>query len=251
MEEPGWAELESNQPMSRLVLVRHAQASFGSADYDRLSPMGEEQARRLGAHWASQHMVFDQVYVGPRRRHRGTAELVGVGMVQGGLPWPDAVALPELDEYAGLEVFRASGPQFAKTDVNPATLAAGLPYPPAGSSAELLKRFQEIMGRWVRGELRVPGVETWQEFRGRARRGLEKILAGGARGRHIAVFTSTGPVAAALDLAFDLNDERMLETSWQLRNTAVSEFVFSAPRFSLRMFNALPHLTAAEWITHI
>ena len=58
-------------------------------------------------------------------------------------------------------------------------------------------------------------------------------------------------LAAALDRSFNLDDERMLEMSWQLRNTAVSEFVFSAPRFSLSMFNALPHLTTAELITHI
>jgi hypothetical protein len=39
--------------------------------------------------------------------------------------------------------------------------------------------------------------------------------------------------------------------SWQVRNTAVSEFVFSAPRFSLNVFNALPHLITPELITHI
>ena len=237
--------------MSRLILVRHAQASFGSADYDQLSAVGEEQARRLGAHWATQAKVFDQVFVGPRRRHQRTAELVGAALALGGLPWPDVVSLPELDEYAGLEVFRASLPQLVKNGFDPATLAAGLHHPPAASSTELLKMFQGIMASWVRGELSVPGVETWKEFRSRARRGLEKMLEGAARGRQIAVFTSTGPVAAALDLAFNLDDDRMLEASWQLRNTAVSEFVFSTPRFSLNIFNALPHLTTAELITHI
>jgi broad specificity phosphatase PhoE len=237
--------------MSRLILVRHAQASFGSADYDQLSPVGEEQARRLGAHWATQEKVFDQVFIGPRRRHQRTAELVGAALVHSGLPWPEAVSLPELDEYAGLEVFRASLPQLAKNGFDPATLAAVVHHPPAASSTELLKVFQGIMARWVRGELAVPGVETWKEFRIRARRGLEKMLDGSARGRQIAAFTSTGPVAAALDLSFNLDDERMLEMSWQLRNTAVSEFVFSEPRFSLNIFNALPHLTTTELITHI
>jgi len=237
--------------MSRLILVRHAQASFGSADYDQLSPVGEEQARRLGAHWAAQEMVFDQVFVGPRRRHQRTAEFVGAALAKRGLRWPEAVSLPELDEYAGLEVFRASLPQLVKNGFDPATLAAGVHHPPAASSTELLKVFQGIMTRWVRGELSVPGVETWKEFRIRARRGLEKMLDGTAHGRQIAVFTSTGPVAAALDLSFNLDDERMLEMSWQLRNTAVSEFVFSTPRFSLNIFNALPHLTTVDLITHI
>ena len=31
--------------MSRILLVRHGQASFGAADYDNLSPTGHEQSR--------------------------------------------------------------------------------------------------------------------------------------------------------------------------------------------------------------
>ena len=226
--------------MSRLILVRHAQASFGSAEYDQLSPLGEEQARRLGAHWAAQGILFDQVFVGPKRRHQHTAELVGKAITQAGLTWPKPVALPELDEYAGLEVFRAALPELAKAGFDPVKFPA-----------ELLKTFQDCMARWVRGELSVPDVETWQEFRVRAQRGLEKLLEGSTPGRRIAVFTSTGPVAAALDRALGLSDERMIEASWQLRNTSVSEFLFSTPRFSLSMFNAVPHLTGADLITHI
>jgi len=77
------------------------------------------------------------------------------------------------------------------------------------------------------------------------------MVEGTAHGLRILAFTSTGPVAAAVDRAFNLDDERMLEVSWQLRNTAVSEFVFSNPRFSLNTFNALPHLAAPELITLI
>ena len=34
--------------MSLVYLVRHAQASFGARDYDRLSELGRQQARWLG-----------------------------------------------------------------------------------------------------------------------------------------------------------------------------------------------------------
>ena len=37
--------------MSVLLLVRHGQASWGSADYDVLSDRGHEQSRLLGRHW--------------------------------------------------------------------------------------------------------------------------------------------------------------------------------------------------------
>ncbi len=39
--------------MSEIVLIRHAQASFEAADYDRLSPRGEVQAAKLGAWMAA------------------------------------------------------------------------------------------------------------------------------------------------------------------------------------------------------
>ena len=35
--------------MGQILLVRHGQASWGAADYDVLSPLGERQAAALGA----------------------------------------------------------------------------------------------------------------------------------------------------------------------------------------------------------
>lgn len=239
--------------MSRLFLVRHAQASFGGADYDRLSSVGEEQARRLGIYWAQRRMAFDGVFIGPRRRHSRTAEIIGAILSASGLPWPEPVVLPEADEYAGLEVFHHALPRLPSQDLAllkriETTIRAGAEPKP---SAELLGLFQRVIGKWVRGEVEVPGVESWQEFRARARRGLETMIAAGGDGRQLVVFTSTGPVAAAMDLAFDLDDERLMEVSWQVRNTAVSEFLFSMPRFSLSVFNTLPHLSEDELITRI
>ena len=236
--------------MSRLFMVRHAQASFGGPDYDVLSPVGEEQARRLGLHWAEQRMTFDKVFTGPRRRHQQTAELVGASLRKHGLPWPEMIALPEIDEYAGLDVFRLGLPMLAgrETAVREMLNQKG---DLTKAPVEMLKLFQDVMARWVRGELDVPGVETWREFRARARRGLNTLLAAGSAGGQVAVFTSTGPVAAALDLAFGLDDLRFIETSWQVRNTAVSEFLFAPERFSLSIFNALPHLPPGQLVTYI
>ena len=35
--------------MTSIYLIRHGQASFGKAEYDCLSELGEQQARHLGA----------------------------------------------------------------------------------------------------------------------------------------------------------------------------------------------------------
>ena len=62
--------------MSLLVVVRHGQASFDAEDYDQLSGRGVDQARLLGAYWAGLKLTFDQVYLGPRRRHQQTLDAV-------------------------------------------------------------------------------------------------------------------------------------------------------------------------------
>ncbi len=59
--------------MATLLLIRHGQASYGQADYDRLSPQGEEQARALGRYLADAKL--DAIYAGPLRRQVQTATL--------------------------------------------------------------------------------------------------------------------------------------------------------------------------------
>ena len=83
--------------MSTLWVVRHGQASFFEDDYDRLSALGEEQARRLGALWAKRELKFDQVYCGPRVRHVETARLAGEQLSAAGIPWPESHTSPDFD----------------------------------------------------------------------------------------------------------------------------------------------------------
>jgi len=60
--------------MGQILLVRHGQASFGSANYDQLSELGYEQARLLGQWYANSHQPFHKVVTGGMARHRQTAD---------------------------------------------------------------------------------------------------------------------------------------------------------------------------------
>ncbi|MEO8161748.1 MAG: histidine phosphatase family protein, partial [Arenimonas sp.] len=83
-----------------LLLVRHGQASAGSADYDRLSERGIEQCRRLG-HWlAATGHEFDALVMGGMRRHAQSAAAIAEGYAHGSAA---ALPLPELDR--GLDEF--------------------------------------------------------------------------------------------------------------------------------------------------
>eukprot|EP01041_Mallomonas_annulata_P017263 gene17263-35647_t len=88
--------------MGTLYLVRHGQASFGAADYDQLSPMGEQQSVRLGEYFKHKGLVFDHVLSGTLRRHQQTLASINRGMDTelAALAWP---GLNEYDSHALIE----------------------------------------------------------------------------------------------------------------------------------------------------
>lgn len=62
--------------MAELYLIRHAQASFGTADHDRLSPLGCRQAEVLGEYLRDCAIQFDAAYSGEMERQLMTAKVV-------------------------------------------------------------------------------------------------------------------------------------------------------------------------------
>ena len=60
--------------MSEIIFVRHGQASFGKASYDKLSELGLEQVQHLARYWSDLGETFDQIYVGSLRRQKETAK---------------------------------------------------------------------------------------------------------------------------------------------------------------------------------
>src|SRR5215475_10141502 len=70
---PGWVGARLRL-MGVLLLVRHGQASLGTADYDRLSDVGRRQAQVTGARLARTDLTVDRVICGGLTRQRDTAE---------------------------------------------------------------------------------------------------------------------------------------------------------------------------------
>ena len=67
--------------MSYITLVRHGQANTearNEADYDKLSDLGHQQARWLGAHLNETGAHYPRVYCGTLVRHVETASSMGL-----------------------------------------------------------------------------------------------------------------------------------------------------------------------------
>jgi len=94
--------------MSTITLIRHGQASFGKSDYDQLSDIGYDQARRLGVALAEREESIDTVFIGGMLRHRQTAETCLESM---GLDLPLQV-LPNFSEFNHEHILEKSEPRY-------------------------------------------------------------------------------------------------------------------------------------------
>ena len=238
--------------MGRLILVRHAQASFLSADYDRLSPVGERQARLLGEYWAQRSVSFDRIFSGPRTRQKDTAKIAGAAYSSGDVEFPEPMVMEEFDEYDGERVLRTALPRLVETSSSIRELhEAFLQSPGPGEKRKSFQKlFEVVIGKWVDGEVMVPGTESWPDFCARVHRGLAKVVSGATSNEQMAIFSSGGPIAVAMQRALNLSPRDTLRTSWMSRNCSYSEFLFSADRFTLSTFNAFPYLDDSELWTY-
>jgi broad specificity phosphatase PhoE len=238
--------------MGVVFLVRHAQASYLEPNYDKLSKLGEAQARLLGEYWARHKIVFDRVCTGPCIRQRDTLVLVSAEYRKAGMQFPGLLELREFDEYQGEAVLERSLPELLESDQNIRDLHSS--FQSASGSIERRaasqKLFEAVVGKWVRGTICPPGVETWAEFCTRVNSGITKFLSAGSRGEKTVIFTSGGPIAVAMQRALQLSAENALSVSWMSRNSSWSEFLYSRERFTLSSFNSHPHLDDPAMLTH-
>ena len=244
--------------MGNLLLVRHGQASFFDANYDRLSTLGETQARLLGGCWARRGLAVSRVFTGPRVRQQRTAELAGEAFALAGGAWPVPLVIEELDEMRIEPLFREHLPEISARHPNLRSLGDALLAADGDEArARIFARlFEGVVSLWMKGQLTAEGVEAWSDFRNRVRRSLGQLCGGpnegldrAARGERVAVFTSAGPIAAALQLALGLDDEKAMDLAWRVRNSSVTELLFSGDRLSLATFNELPHLDDPALVT--
>ncbi|HEY6844807.1 MAG TPA: histidine phosphatase family protein [Terracidiphilus sp.] len=238
--------------MGSLLIVRHAQASFLADNYDRLSAIGEAQSRVLGESWAARNLLFDRIFAGPRVRHTDTVKFVSLAYQNFGRDFPAAEVLPEFDEYPAEAVLEHGIPILLETDQRVRDLhAAFLHAVEADERRAAFQRFYEVVVmEWVRGALPVKNVETWLEFCSRVNEGIDKVLSASGRAKRVAIFTSGGPTAVALQRALHISPERTMQSSWMSRNSSWSEFLFSGTKFTLSSFNCYGHITEPAHLTY-
>lgn len=222
-------------------LVRHGQASFGAADYDQLSPLGQRQCLALGRWYAGRGQRFSAVLCGTLKRQQQSLQalLAGLGpeLAQGLQP----EAWPALNEYDSEALVRTLHP-------------GPLPRPDTPDAVRAhFRLLRQALQAWTAGDLTPAGMPTHAHWRQGIVGVLEQVRARGDG--EVLLVSSGGPIAVATAAALGLGlpDAAWIELNLRLRNSALTELSFTRSRHGLHSFNTLPHLAApelADWATY-
>jgi broad specificity phosphatase PhoE len=224
--------------MTTILLIRHGQASFGSDDYDRLSPIGFEQAALVGKALHNEARLPDHAWAGTLRRQIETARtaLAASDTTEAAADIERHRSDASFNEYS-TNIVWAYQPFLAERD---ATFKD-----PEGAWRHDRKLFQQALSQAL--ELWTDGVdcgalESWESFSGRVGAGLTNAVAGRGFDETIAIFTSGGVIATSVGRILGLAPMRSLALSWRIYNASISEIHYGRSGFTLIGFNNVSHL---------
>ena len=225
------------EALSQLVLVRHGQATPFDTDTDRLSALGENQARAVGEALAEQGLEPTRVLSGPLSRQLDTARLATQP------EWPEPELDARLAEYDGDGLLRVLAPLLAAREPGFDALLRDLE---AGRDlSDRNRRLQKLLERlaeaWRTGEVTHPDVEPWPDFRARVRAWLRDLLAGPS-GETVLAFTSGGVIGLTVAGVLEAPERAALALNWRVKNASLTRLTFGGGRISLDSFNETAHL---------
>ncbi|TAP37342.1 histidine phosphatase family protein [Alteromonas sp. KUL49] len=216
--------------MTDIYLVRHGQASFGKANYDKLSDLGVQQAQWLGKYFRERDVVFDALYRGDMVRHQETAD----GIKEGLDYLPEPTVSSELNEFNFQAVARAYLALHPEDQV-----AEGAP------PADYYRLLKKAMLAWAKNELDTNQLdETWAEFENRTLNMLTTLQSSGAR--KALVVTSGGAIAMMLKHILGYDAPMVINMNLQIRNASFSQCFANAKGVHLNSFNSVPHLDVID-----
>ncbi|MEM9551550.1 MAG: histidine phosphatase family protein [Pseudomonadota bacterium] len=208
--------------MAELVVVRHAQASFGAANYDQLSVLGHRQSELAGAALRVMGWEPDRLVTGTLVRQKETLRAMGYDVA------------PE--EHSGFN-------EYDFHDLLRVRFGGQVPDPVMQDRKTHFRTLRDTILDWQAGGL-TSARESFAEFT--ARVAAARDFACDTAARRVLVISSGGPIGQLVARALDAPAAQMMALNLQVRNTSITRFIFSGDRFYLNEFNALPHLSDAK-----
>ena len=203
--------------MAELLVIRHGQASFGAENYDVLSDLGRAQARAAGDWLRMIGWTPDRVITGTLNRQIDTATEMGFD--------------PAREEHEGLN-------EYDFGNLLDARFQGAVPYMVKGDRKAHFRTLRETVFAWQRDEIENPS-ETWEQFVDRV--DAARAMAVDTDAKRVLVISSGGVIGQMTAASLHAPAQHMMNLNLQIKNAAMTRFMFSGTLFSLNEFNATPH----------
>ena len=213
--------------MGKLYLIRHAQASFGAENYDKLSELGHEQSIALGKALSEQGTEPDVWVLGDMHRHLETVQGISEGM---------GISNPTPLIHSGLNEFDFTGL------LNARYVGQHAPENMHGDRKTHFRILRQTVLAWQQGEIENP-PETWEAFVNRIEAARKFIVK--QEGQNILALSSGGAIGQMVAATLQTPAEQQIKLQLQIKNCSVTQFIFTSSAFYLHGFNETPHITTA------
>ena len=228
------AGLNASHLPGRLYLIRHGQASLGTADYDRLSPLGQRQSRALGQRLREQLPAdLQRPWRGTLKRHHQTLDCLA--------PAAPPTVDPALNEYTVDGLIQSALAQAIHLGLEPPGDKAFAD--PKAYLNTFLAWFPEVLSVWQEARLECDHNGTWRAFHSRVLSPLAHWRGEMALGLSPVVVTSAGVISTIVAelLGEDLAWQRELNVS--LYNASVTVLELDQARdWAAPVINCVLHL---------
>lgn len=208
--------------MAELLVIRHGQASFGKDNYDVLSDLGHRQSEAVGALLHEMNWVPDRLVTGTLKRQKDTLSSMGFDQA------------PE--EHAGFN-------EYDFGDLLHARFNGQVPELVKGDRKTHFRALRETVFEWQ--DAAFDGAsETFAEFTDRVE--AARAFACDTDAKRVLVISSGGVIVQLTRAALGADMRHMMELNLQVKNTAMTRFMFKGDRYSLHEFNATPHFASGK-----
>ena len=217
--------------MARLYLVRHAQASFGAEDYDKLSELGLKQSTYIPGHFSDDPTVKRVLYRGDMLRHKETAEYSFSAMTP--------VINAGLNEFDHINVLAVHQPAIHDKEKMTAIIMDQ-----KDPRQFMEDEFKTAMHNWMDEEGTTSYNESFKHFKERVSTTIQQIIADARREKQkeVIAVTSGGVIALYMTILLEIPQNKMTELNQHIANTSVTSLLFNDKKTTLSYYNNFSHL---------
>ncbi|MEO1438277.1 MAG: histidine phosphatase family protein, partial [Bacteroidota bacterium] len=164
----------------------------------------------------------------------------------------EPIILPEWNEHDGQKMGKYFIPKLIGVDPVMKKMATQLGPDESANKRVFLRIFHRLTELWSAGEIDTAeaGAESWASFQSRIQQGMEAVQKAIEPNTKSVLITSGGSISVLMGEVLGLDVKKVLELSWIVRNTSISEFRIEEGNFKMRSFNEVGHLSP-EQITYV